>query len=268
MRRVIVWAGIVIAVLLPTMGRGQHVDRLSATSLKLTIRRGEVDIGSATGFVVQKNQKYYLITNRHVVLLCGEDKKNQNNIGGWLCADNLQILHNRANHAGEWFLVREDLFDEHNARRWIEHPTLGGSVDLVALPLRHTEGVEFLPLDLDLRKTEVVIAPSDPVSIVGFPHGVSQDAGLAIWKTGMIASDMEVNLGGKPCFLLDTTAVAGMSGSPAYVRRNGAYMRVPGLVEAGSATKFIGVYSAQSPELEIGVVWKADVVFSLYESLP
>lgn len=256
------------ALLSPVTCRGQHVDQLSRTSLKLTIRRGDVEIGSATGFVLKKNQKYYLITNRHVVLSCAEDTKNPNDVGGWLCADNIQILHNRANRPGEWLLIREDLYDGHNARLWAEHPTLGGSADIVALPLRSIEGIAFYPLDLELRKTQLVIGPGDTVSIAGFPSGLAQWGGLAIWKTGTLASDPEIDFERKPRFLLDTTARPGMSGSPVYIRRSGAFEEVPGLIQGGEATKFLGVYAAENTTLEIGVVWKAQVVAELYDSLP
>jgi hypothetical protein len=115
----------------------------------------------------------------------------------------------------------------------------------------------------------VHIAPGDTVSIVGFPHGLAQVAGLAIWKTGTIASDPDVNFEGKAKFLLDTTARGGMSGSPVYARRT--IDTEPGgqLVTYGSPkTRFLGVYSEQSEALEIGVVWKAEMVQSLYDSLP
>ena len=98
-----------------------------------TIHHKKVDIATATGFALQKNQRYYLITNRHVVLHCSEDR-DPSNVGGWLCATNLQILQNKAAHPGEWVSVHEELYDANHAKRWIEHPTLPGSADLVALP--------------------------------------------------------------------------------------------------------------------------------------
>jgi hypothetical protein len=244
------------------------LDQLSGTSLRLTIRHDNIEIGTGTGFVLQKGQRYYLITNRHIVLACAEDK-NPNNVGGWLCANNLLILHNKLNHVGEWIRVEEKLLDEHNTKRWLEHPTLGSAVDLVALPLTKTEGVAFLPLNLDLRKTDIRIQPGDAVSIVGFPFGIAQVGGLAIWKVGTIASDIDIDIEGKSRFLLDTTARPGMSGSPVYVRRSGGYQTARGSTVLGeNATKFLGVFAEESQAAEIGVVWKAEVVQSLYDSLP
>jgi hypothetical protein len=115
-----------------------------------------------------------------------------------------------------------------------------------------------------LRSSDVPLAPGDPVNIVGFPFGETQGGGLPIWKTGTIASDLDINYGGKAKFLVDTTARSGMSGSPVYARRfhqsdkNGT----------AESTKFLGVYSEENQALELGAVWKAEAVAALYEALP
>jgi hypothetical protein len=132
------------------------IDISSVTSLQLKIFHNEVEIGGATGFVIEKNNKRYLVTNRHVVLACAQDK-NPTNVGGWICANKLGIFHNKLNHLGEWVWVTEDLLDEHNKKRWLEHPTLGAAADLVALPLKNMEDVKFYPLDVGLSKTDVVV---------------------------------------------------------------------------------------------------------------
>lgn len=245
----------------------QTIDRLSVTSLAVAVFHGDTSIGSATGFVLQKNQNYYLVTNRHVVLTCAEDT-NPNNVGGWICADKLKILHNTAGRLGDWFWVEESLYDENKRKRWLEHPTLGASADLIALPLKNTAGVEFYPLDLSLRNSDMQLAPGDPVNIVGFPFGETQGGGLPIWKTGTIASDLDINYGGKAKFLVDATARSGMSGSPVYARRFGTYQDKAGAANTGGVTKFLGIYSEENQALELGAVWKAEAVAALYDSLP
>jgi hypothetical protein len=244
-----------------------HIDPLSVTSLNLKILLNETPIGSATGFVVDKGDKHYLVTNRHVVLACGPDQAPAN-IGGWICANKVAIFQNRLGHLGDWFWVVEDLFDEHGNKLWFEHPTLAGAADLVALPLIHTENVQFYPLNLELRNTDVLVTPGDTVSVVGFPFGLAQSAGLPIWKTGTIASDLDINFNGKPMFLVDTTSRQGMSGSPVYAVRTGGTYRFSGGTQVGSATKFLGVYSEQNVNAELGGVWKAIALWDLYNSLP
>ncbi len=245
------------------------VNRLSITSLELKILHNDVEIGSATGFVLEKGGKHYLVTNRHVVLACTQDQSPAD-VGGWLCANKLSIYHNRLNRFGEWFWVVEDLLDGHGNKGWLEHPTLGAAADIVALPLQHADDVQFYPLDLELRKTDIVVAPGDAVSIVGFPFGLAQGGGRAIWKTGTIASDLDFNYRGKPMFLLDTTSRPGMSGSPVFAVRNASFVSSGGalMYDTRGAKRFLGVYSEQMQAAEIGAVWKAEVIKTLYDSLP
>lgn len=44
-----------------------YIDPLSVTSLYLTIVSGKEELGTATGFIVEKEKSYYLITNWHVL---------------------------------------------------------------------------------------------------------------------------------------------------------------------------------------------------------
>jgi Trypsin-like peptidase domain len=246
------------------------IDESSATSLQLKILHNREETGTATGFVVEKSHRHYLVTNRHVVLACALDQSPVN-VGGWICANKVAIYHNRLNHLGEWFWVEEDLFDARNTKRWFEHPTLGAAADLVALPLEHEDNVQFYPLDMELRKTDIVVGPADSVSIVGFPFGLAQERGLPVWKTGTVASDLDIDFQGKPMFLVDTTSRPGMSGSPVYAVRSGAYRASNGSLEMatkGSTKRFLGVYSEENQAAELGVVWKAQAVMALYDSLP
>ena len=71
---------------------GQEVSPFSVTSLALKILHDDAEIGIATGFVLEKNNKYYLVTNRHVVLACVLDP-NPEDIGGWICANKLKMCH-------------------------------------------------------------------------------------------------------------------------------------------------------------------------------
>ncbi len=244
------------------------IDPHSVISLSLKILRDASELGSATGFVLRKNDKNYLVTNRHVVLACNQDQ-DPADVGGWICANKLSIFHNQLEHLGSWISKTEDLFDRDGRPRWLEHPTLKDSVDLVALPLLKTDGVQFYPLDIELAKTDILISPADSVSIVGFPFGLAEYSGLPVWKTGTLASDMDINFQAKPVFLVDSTSRPGMSGSPVYAVRSGFVRTSNGnMLGAGEMVRFLGVYSEQMPAAEIGGVWKAEIVRELYDSLP
>ena len=62
-----------------------------------------------------------------------------------------------------------------------------------------------------------------------------------------------------------------MSGSPAYAVRTGAFRGREGVLMTqvfGYAKKFLGVYSEQYQEAELGGVLKAQAVLDLFASLP
>lgn len=262
--------GSLLVLLLSPLGASQtQIDRLSVTSLLLEVFSKNVMLATATGFVIQKGENYYLITNWHVVTL-RDPLTNQSLDPSGRIPDQIAIFQNVKGKLGTWNWVREDLYDRDRKQRWIEHPQLGSRVDVVALPLVHLEGIEFYPLDLTLANAPVHIGPTEPVSIVGFPFGQTATAGLAIWKSGSIASDPDVNYDGSPEFLIDATGRPGMSGSPVYSRRIGSFMDSAGneVVRPGITDKFLGVFAGSiRSDPEVGRVWKASVVQDIYAIL-
>jgi len=82
-----------------------------------------------------------------------------------------------------------------------------------------------------------------------------------VWKTGHIASEIDIDHEGEPVFLIDATTKPGMSGSPVLAVRRGWVQRSSGIAIGGSATRFLGVYSGLThSESDVGVVWKPSVV--------
>jgi hypothetical protein len=244
-----------------------RIDQLSVTSLLLVLRSNKLDIGTGTGFVIEKNSKYYLVTNWHVIVGRRPDNYVPLDPKG-RTPDQIRILHNTKDKLGSWHWVTEDLFDPTtHAPRWIEH-SLGRGVDLVMLPLENTTDVQFFPLDLELRNKSMQLIPASEVSIVGFPFGNVSSAGLPIWKSGAVASDPDVNYQNSAEFLVDTTSRPGMSGSPVYARRIGTYKDDEGNVVIGSADKFLGVYAGDIDSAsEVGRVWKASALMDIYDSI-
>ncbi len=245
------------------------IDRITITSLPLSPLVDGQPLGTATGFVIQKGVNHYLVTNRHV--LTGRYQQTDQPLHPSGAVPNqLNILRHVTGRLGSWRWVRETLYAG-ATQLWVEHPQLHAAVDVVALPLANTTGVGFYPLDLALRDTAIDLAPASEVSIVGFPLALTAGGGLAIWKSGTIASDVDVNYAGQPVFLIDATTRPSMSGSPVYARRSGSAVRPGGGVDifVGTRDRFVGVYSGRvHDDAEIGMVWKAHVLFEIYQALP
>ncbi|WP_158943916.1 serine protease [Granulicella sp. S190] len=246
-----------------------HIDPLSVQSLLVQIySRGE-SLGSGTGFVVKKNEKAYLVTNWHVVSARRPDTGAAMDPQGRY-PDEIQILQNVKGHLGTWTYKSEKLVNEKNEALWIEHP-LGKAVDVVFVPLSNLSDVDLYPVNLELRKIPIRLAPAGNVSIIGFPFGHSQTAGLPIWKTGTIASDPDIDYDKSPQILVDCTGRPGMSGSPVYARRSGMYQDENTGVNmvSGQTDRFIGIYAGSIDQTsEIGRVWKASAIMTIYDALP
>ena len=235
-----------------------NIDPLSGSSLRVWPRVGGRHVATATGFVIRTDSDPYLITNWHVVT--GVDPVNGKRIFDE--PDELWIHHHAAGKLGNWAGRREALRDGSGHARWVEH-NRASRVDVVALPLNALNGVGLHPLDLSLADTDMVPEPAMPVSIIGYPLGLFTGGGWPIWKTGHIASDPDLDYNNQPGFLVDVTARAGMSGSPAILRLSGGYRLRGGsriMAQSVAATKFLGVYSAQSERAELGVVWRPEVI--------
>lgn len=236
-----------------------RIDPLSVVPLSLECRIGSI-LFSGTGFIVVHNSVNYLITNWHIVT-CRDPNTGQplSNTGA---ADPtiLDIWFHVSGKLGSWVLKTENLFDSVGNKRWIEHPN-GQQVDVVALPISNYSDVSIYPLDRNLASTDLILFPSEPVSIVGFPLGLASAGKFPIWKTGHIASDIDLDYNGKPVFLIDATTKSGMSGSPVIARRTGFIITSRGNNIGGQETRFLGIYSGRiQDQSDIGMVWKPMII--------
>lgn len=244
------------------MSRQISIDPLSGIPLFLDCYDNETPIFSGTGFLVQQNGSFFLITNYH--LLSGinpytgqpidENGTLPNKIGIW---------HHKIERLGIWELVIDSLKNSDGSPKWLEHPN-GNKIDVAALPITVDAGVQTYPLDLTLSKTDLVLHPSEPVSIIGFPFGYTTIGKFPIWKTGHIASDIELDYNDLPMFLIDSTTKPGMSGSPVIARRIGMYQSSKALQMGGTVTRFLGVFSGHiHPQIDVGMVWKPHVISTI-----
>ena len=237
-----------------------HIDDFSVKSLYLETYLNASPMGIATGFVVKKGNSYYLITNWHVVTCRNPFTGQPLSSSGVADPDTLRIWFHGHN-LGTWSSHDVSLLNQHKHKLWLEHRN-GREVDVVALPLNIPIEANIYDMDLTLADFDLMLYPSEPVSIIGFPEGLTSGGRLPIWKTGHIASDIEIDWGGKPAFLIDATTKSGMSGAPVIAKRVSIYQTSKGNV-VGNAVKFLGTYSGReisASGIEVGFVWKPKVI--------
>ena len=245
----------------------RRIDDLSLTSLflKLYSHAGGSarHLSDATGFVVRFGARYYLITNWHV--LAGRHPETLQPLSPTSALpDQVRIAHQvrSATDRIVWRFIREPLLNDDGSPRWIAHER-GETVDVAALRLTRLDSEILLhPLNIALEHTDLLLYPSMPVSVIGFPGGLRPNVFLGIWKTGHIATDPEIPYKGLPAFLIDATTRGGMSGSIVVARQAGSHLTTQGLkLGVGTATKFLGIYASRLPkDVEIGCVWRPSAI--------
>lgn len=244
------------------MPRRVRIDPLSGSSLLIEPFFKEQALATATGFTIELAGGYYLITNWHVVSGRNPDTNSCLDRNASV-PDRLIVSFHRKNSLGAWVRLEIPLLSVDGAPLWIEHP-LGSIVDVVALPLEMSADIEIYPLDVSLARTDVVVSPAMPVSVIGFPLGLRAGENWPIWKTGHVASDPDVDFqADRPAFLIDATTRPGMSGAPVILRLTGGYDTSDGghVIGGGMTTKFLGVYAGRiHDDSEIGRVWRPFVI--------
>ncbi|HEU0295637.1 MAG TPA: hypothetical protein VFR47_23050 [Anaerolineales bacterium] len=265
---------------------------LSYSSVKLDLfSKDNMGLKPASGFVVEANNQYYLITNRHV--LSGRDIRprelQEPVMNPYILKTSLHIYGGevekhfplpRQLSRGGRERITVPLYDDHKAPRWIEHRANEGDqamVDVVALPIqsnlmnldKFTRTIEGMPIDKNIWlkisaipisaiDTDVEYGPPDTVHIIGYPLGWAptgiDKSSAAFWRTSSIAS--EINETGRVqagTFFVDLCAPEGMTGSPVVGMKN-------------DRIKLLGVYSDSSTAefgANAGLVWDARLVKEL-----
>jgi len=260
---------------------------LSFSSLKLDLfSKDDTPLKSASGFVVEAGDQYYLITNWHVLSgrelhASGQQKpviepyllKTSIHIHGWEGEKSAPL------YMGMRKRITVPLYDGNGAPRWIERRASEPHrprVDVVALPIqldmnldqfiRTIAGIKInsdvwskvSTISISVIDTDVEYGPPDPVYIIGYPFGWApagtDKSSTAFWRTSSIASEIHEPGGTQAnAFFIDPRAPEGMTGSPVVGMKN-------------ERIKLLGVYSDQSTAefgANAGLVWDAWLVKEL-----
>jgi len=242
----------------------------SVQSLYIETFKNGILLGSATGFVIKSKTKNYLITNWHVVT--NKDPKTRNWIDPKtpISPDNIKILHN-ANILGNYTITTEKLAKSDGSILFKEFQINNEMVDVVAIPLTDTLiNVKIYPVNYKTTFDSLLISPTDRIFVLGFPLGVRSAPAMPIWKSGLIASEPDIDQESKPIIWVDIISYGGMSGSPVYyitdklMFKNGSSSNMIG----GSQSFFMGVFSHGYYKINTGALWKSTYLKPLLDSLP
>lgn len=241
----------------------------SFKSLFIKMYVDENYLSSGTGFLVESSSGTVLITNRHNVT--GRNNETGECLSSTLAEPNrIEIYHHKKGELGNVLIKSESLYSNEQQSVWIEHPCLGNKVDFVALKLTDLD-------DIDIRSYSLTdgeymkIGVSDIISVVGFPFGIQVGKNAAVWATGFIASEPEIDYKDLPLFLIDCRSRQGQSGSAVVAYRpGGQVLGIDGSISfnVGPTTKLIGIYSGRiNKESDLGLVWKVSAIKELIDSI-
>jgi Trypsin-like peptidase domain len=244
-----------------------YIAETTVKSLRLRLYARALTLASATGFIVVHGTRPFLVTNHHVVTglnqITGEFMGKQA-----VHPEMVEISHHNPGQLGQHVVVSEPLYDQAGRARWLEHPAHGKAVDVVALPLTRTDGVQLYPHDPWKTEPPIALNVTGDVSVVGFPFGRSSN-NLALWTRGTIASEINLDHDALPLFLIDSRTRTGQSGSPVvFFARYGMVPLETGamIINHGTLERFLGVYSGRiSEESDLGMVWKPRALIEIIE---
>lgn len=241
------------------------IDQFTLATVPLELFFGDMQLGQGTGFVWRVQERYYLVTNWHV--LSGQDFFTLENIrkdGG-----RPHRIKARFNIHGEFWKQEWDIHirDSEGRPQWLVYP---GSrrVDIAVLSLpydqeKHT--FTLYPLNI-IASAALRIEVGMEVFILGYPFKIKPPA-YPVWKRGSIASEPQLARLSEGYMFVDTASRPGMSGAPVIRRSWTNHMVEPNISTQvdGPLNRFVGVYSGRVPvdhpyEAQIGLVWPASFI--------
>lgn len=250
------------------MPRGTDIPALTHQSLRslfVEMFFGETLLSSGTAFVVHTKKGPYLITNRHNVTGRHQETDQPLNSNGGI-PDSVLITHHRSGAVGH-FVKRKQLLLRDEEPLWIEHPVLKAKADFAALALTELQGVDLYPYPVPDKPSEVLLGPSETVSVIGFPFALKASGGFAVWSTGFVASEPDFDYNDLPVLLIDCRSRQGQSGSPVVLYKNGGSLALKNgstAMHAGPFSELVGIYSGRiHKDSDLGMVWKAKVIREL-----
>ena len=241
------------------------IESLPLAVTHVTTLAGTQVLTNATGFFFERDDRLFVVTNRHVV----HDEASRHH------PERIEIeLHVDTQNLGETVQFSIPLYKDGKSL-WREGLDSAGTIDVVALELERDALPDkllmqaFTPANL-VRKLDLVEMGTS-VLIVGFPLGVHDTLhSLPVARQSVIASAFGIRFQGKGYFLTDARLHRGTSGAPVVART-----RATGDGRSKFPWMLLGVHASkidvanrdttQDESLDLNCAWYADILLTLTE---
>ena len=239
------------------------IESLLLAVTRVTTLFGQRQLTNATGFFFERDDRLFLVTNRHVVL----DEASGHH------PDRLEIeLHVAPGNVAETTQFSIPLYRNRKSI-WREGRDSAGTIDVVAVELERPALPEtvvshpFTPAHLVKQLDQIEVGTS--VLIVGFPLGFHDTLHrLPVARQAVIASAFGIRFQGHGYFLTDARMHRGTSGAPVVARdptQGAGRAELPWLLLGVHATR-MDVSNRdleQDERLDLNCAWYADILMTL-----
>ncbi|AWV98174.1 trypsin-like peptidase domain-containing protein [Arcticibacterium luteifluviistationis] len=259
-----------------------HENSLKCVRIEMLAEITQAHLSWASGFFCSWKGKTFLITNWHVVTLKNFQTKETLHPSGAVpgffnlhyhsvIKENGKIVSNHEAVSNKLELYQYEIHEEEKVytnQKWVEHPTLGNNVDIVAIELSDkfvTAPYELVTFDIESElQKDKTLQIMDNLFVTGFPLNTSTTPNkYPIYKSATIASEPDV-FSELPIFYVDGKTKAGMSGSPVIKKDDIIKKSVTktGIHLNQGRIELAGIYSGRDRQeedehmAELGIVWR------------
>jgi S1-C subfamily serine protease len=236
------------------------IESLLLTTARVSTFFGAQALTGASGFFFRRDERLYLVTNRHVLI----DRPS-----GHL-PDRIEIeVHTDTDNLTHAAVLSVLLYRGGQAI-WHQGRDSAGDIDVAAIELDHEALPHavvlqaFTPAHLQHRLQEVKVGT--PLLVVGFPMGFHDTLHhLPVVRHAVIASSFGLRFQGQGYFMTDARTHRGTSGAPVVMHDDVGDVQLP--------WKLLGVHSARmemtgcglpiEESLGLNCAWYADILLTL-----
>jgi hypothetical protein len=199
----------------------------------------ELQKGSATGFFFTKDDKIYLVTNKHVVY--GE---TYSQTGAKPEVNKFKVLvHSDRNNLTKNVTLELPLYID-GKPIWFEHSN--PTIDVLLIPWEFDRNQYVIATtDENMLDSKNIVINFEKIFVLGYPYGwFDRKNNLPITRIGHLSSPFGVPFNGEPVLLGDVETHQGMSGGPVFMELHDFVVE-----EEGKKTKRLG----SSKRLLVGI---------------
>jgi len=260
-----------------------HINSFKSVQIEALSKETKASLGYATGFICNYKDKYFLLTNWHVVSGRNFESKEIIHASGAVpgyfnltfqvgknkTETSLQPMTcNIPNLVLYDYKIEEQKLIMGDTPLWIEHPEKGSDMDIAAIEITsdipHHEEIATIAYEIEKESEKnFPLNVMDNVFIVGYPlKSTTTPNAYPIYKGATIASEPNV-FKDLPMFYIDGKTKKGMSGSPVIKRENLKVTQDEAKISFTEGNvNLIGIYSGRERqskdehEAELGIVWR------------